>query len=172
MISSESVQAIERILHESLAESLEQARLVETARCTADDGSTSLGERVVVLTVAGFWFRLMPYIAAPSNLPTSTELNQDDYLYELGNVFCGAIKRRLGQAIPSLGISTPNMLTAAHLDYLSRARDKVLSLRVQAEIDGGGSLRAGLLVDAYQPLHLRLPEAAEVEVSHGALELF
>lgn len=174
MIDRDAERAMEQILLESFAECLEQTGLVAAAPRLVDESELLDEGRLVVLTVAGVSFRLLSYLVAPSDggLASGSAQDEDDFLCELGNVFCGAIKRRMVRVFPYLGVSTPNMLCGEHRAHLSALREGLFKLAASASVDAGYRLRAGLLVDAYQPLSLQPADVSDAAVNHGALELF
>ena len=86
----------------------------------------------ILLTIASPLFRVLTVIHLSNTETTkafvANKLNTAvdgltderfyDYIGEVGNTFCGAIKRNLNSFIPSLGMSTPNRLQTGSMKYM------------------------------------------------------
>ena len=72
--------------------------------------------KLVLLSLSSYHFHsLVVLVADPSQATCSIT---DDQLLEMGNTFCGSLKRQLGQHLPSLGMSTPHALSIHCLPVL------------------------------------------------------
>jgi hypothetical protein len=88
---------------------------------------------VFLLTISALDFRVFVLIhfsnAEPCRRLIADSLNANDgkmddarfydYLGELGNTLCGALKRDINNFVPSLGMSTPNRLNHDCLNYIN-----------------------------------------------------
>lgn len=87
-----------------------------------------------VLTISSQLFRIFvlmhftksekteQYVSDLMKLGANSALNDDtfyDCLGEIGNAFCGSMKRDISKIVPSLGMSTPNRLSRDCFKYMS-----------------------------------------------------
>ena len=133
MISPE----FERLLKVSLPKCLKLAMGERFPGVTIDVKETDATinddmQEAIILTLSGHLFRMFIAIIfnksagidqlIQSALAKKTnELDNAafyDYLNEVGNVLCGSIKRDIQKAIPSLGMSTPNLLNIESFKYM------------------------------------------------------
>lgn len=95
-----------------------------------------------------------------------------DFLLELSNSICGMLKRELGNAVPALGMSTPNILDEASFQFIDifKAEDTYFQ---EIKLDGNHIFYAGFYycpnVDGDIEVTVQQPEK---EVDSGELELF
>ncbi len=144
-------------------------------------------EEFFVLTVSSQLFRvfvLLHFTRSPNTEAFVSEvlktgnnaLDTDkfyDYLGEVGNAFCGAIKRDLNRIVPSLGMSTPNRLGKDCLKYMT-------SLKVDyeahslASYDDNPLFYASIYLSADEELHydVNSVQASDDDVDSGELEFF
>ena len=95
-----------------------------------------------------------------------------DYLGEVGNAFLGAIKRDIGKAVPSLGMSTPNRLNKECLKYMKSLNTNLESHAV-AEYDEHALFYASVYLVADEELDIHINKNAfEEETDSGELEMF
>ncbi|KZY44591.1 MULTISPECIES: hypothetical protein [unclassified Oleiphilus] len=95
-----------------------------------------------------------------------------DYLGEVGNAFLGAIKRDIGKAVPSLGMSTPNRLSKDCLKYMKSLNTNFESHSV-AEYDDQALFYASVYLVADEELDIRIDRhLIEQETDSGELEMF
>jgi len=144
-------------------------------------------QRFVMLTVSSYDFRLLvllhfsenaasiKYVAdrlklAAADLPMP---HYYDYLSEIGNNFCGAIKREMCQFYPHLGMSTPNHLGRASLVH-AKSWPVEHESHVKAYTTDGFEFFGSLYVSAFGDLDfdLQMSVKQEESVEMGALELF
>ncbi len=97
-----------------------------------------------------------------------------DYLGEIGNTFCGALKRELSKYFPHLGMSTPNKLVSASLKFMEDTGFDY-DMHVKASDNNGVSFFSSLYITANKEFDFRVEnkkgeEAADA--NKGALELF
>ena len=165
------------------------------ARMPSNDWSvdpiTEIGEinqeEFVCLTVSSYHFRilvLLHFTAMGTALPCVAEaihqspetLSRDsclDYLAELGNQFCGEIKRMVGLKYPEVGMSTPMRLEHTSLPYMQDL--KTCATRHALVRRNGQAVFAGSLYlcsDEGFQFHLDSSLAVGSQVQASALELF
>jgi CheY-specific phosphatase CheX len=137
MISPE----FERLLSTSFPKSLSttmserfQNELIEVKEVGTDINNDM--QETIILTLSGHLFRMFIAIVFNKNdalkqiiqsalSKGSPELDNDafyDYLNEVGNVLCGSIKRDIQKVIPSLGMSTPNLLKIESFKYIKELK--------------------------------------------------
>lgn len=103
------------------------------------------------------------------NLPQSRIY---DYLCEVGNSFFGAIKRTLGNTVPSLGMSTPNILDCSSFKYVNELKIDSDGFAV-AQADGEPLFYASYHLSASGELNFEVEQAVAAEVvDSGELEFF
>jgi len=141
-------------------------------------------EQAIVLTISSHLFRIL--VCMHFNLDDrlvqlvtsglnekSTNLEKSkiyDYLSEVGNVFCGALKRELQKAVPSLGMSTPNILSKDSLKYVDSLKVDIEGKSV-INSDSGVLFYASYYLSAYGDLDYT-SSMVEESVDSGELELF
>lgn len=99
-----------------------------------------------------------------------------DFIGELGNTFCGAMKRSLNNFIPSLGMSTPNRLESGSMKYMLSQKPSFESFK-HIEINGQTLFECGIYVCNDTELDFDFTpftttSIAEVEEDCGELEFF
>jgi hypothetical protein len=95
-----------------------------------------------------------------------------DFLGEVGNTFLGAVKRDVGKAVPSLGMSTPNRLNKDCLKYMDSLNTAFESHAV-AEYDDQDLFYASVFLVADEELNIQINKSKiEDEVDSGELEMF
>jgi len=96
-----------------------------------------------------------------------------DYLGEVGNAFCGAIKRELGKTVPTLGMSTPNRLGRDCLKFV-RNQQHEFEAHAQATLHDSDLMFASIFLCADQNLNFDVKRliSTEDEVGSGELEFF
>ena len=95
-----------------------------------------------------------------------------DYLGEVGNAFLGSIKRDIGKAVPSLGMSTPNRLNKDCLKYMKSLNVNYESHSV-AEYDDQALFYSSVYLVADEDLDIPVNRTLiEEEVDSGELEMF
>jgi hypothetical protein len=141
----------------------------------------------VLLTVSSFHFRLLvllhfsamssalKYVAdalkqAPESLTTE---GCYDYLAELGNQFCGEVKRIIGMQYPHIGMSTPMRLSNTSLPFVHNLKT-CLATHVRATRDDKDIFSGSIYLctdDGFEfQVDSKLAKANQVQTS--ALELF
>ena len=144
-------------------------------------------KKFIMLTISSYDFRLiiilhfsadtasLKYVAdslriSPAEL---SDTQYQDYLSEVGNILCGAIKRGLFEFFPHLGMSTPNQLRYESLKFVdSYPIDHAIHIKAN---DGDGTVFFGsLYVSAvgeldFDPAAMKKKDETQ-EI--GALELF
>lgn len=96
-----------------------------------------------------------------------------DYLGEVGNAFCGTIKRELTKSVPSLGMSTPNRLSRDCLKYFDALKIDFENHSV-AHYDDEPLFYASVYLSADDEINYTInsASASEDEVDSGELEFF
>lgn len=96
-----------------------------------------------------------------------------DYLGEVGNAFCGSIKREIGKIVPSLGMSTPNRLGKECLKYIDLLHTDFESHAV-ADYDESPLFYASIYLCADEELNLDVSasQSNKNEVESGELDFF
>jgi hypothetical protein len=154
---------------------------------TSSDDATRLNE-FFVLTISSQLFRvflLLHFSVTPKlealvgeHLKTGSSAALDpvrlyDYLGELGNSICGAMKRELAQTVPSLGMSTPNRLNKHCMRYI-QSLDISTETHMRAVHDGDLMFCASayLVADEELNYHVKAHSHGTDAVDFGELELF
>ena len=175
--------ALSRCLEDALRTSAHPSWTME-----ALSNEQEIGKRqFIMLTVSSYDFRMvvllhfsrneasLKYVSETLQLtPETMEQSRfDDYLSEVGNNFCGAYKRELGNYFPYLGMSTPNLLLSDSLPYIKTwPMDYETHLRAHDDdqVEFFGSLYIASSGDLdFIPQE---PSSRVEEVETGALEMF
>ena len=143
--------------------------------------------RFVMLTVSSYDFRLLVLLhffenaASIKYVADRLKLADDDlpmpryydYLSEIGNNFCGSVKREMCQFYPHLGMSTTNHLGRESLMH-AKSWPVEHESHVQALTADGIEFYGSLYVSAFGDLDfdLQMSVKQEESVEMGALELF
>lgn len=152
--------------------------------CTASDDSEF--EEFFVLTISSQLFRI--FVLLHFNKSENTEnyisevlkagtngIDEDkfyDYLGEVGNGFCGAMKRELNKTVPSLGMSTPNKLNKECIKYINALKVDY-DLHAIAEYQGTTLFKASAYVCADEELNYVVDTSSKQDdVDSGELEFF
>jgi hypothetical protein len=144
-------------------------------------------KQFIMLTISSYDFRLIIILhfsvdttslkyAADSLKISPAELSvtqYQDFLSEVGNILCGAIKRGLFDVFPHLGMSTPNQLRYESLKFIdSYPIDHVI--HIKAKSAEGAAFFGSLYVSAVGELDFD-PATMDKKIETqeiGALELF
>jgi hypothetical protein len=140
-------------------------------------------ENAIALTISSHLFRILIVMYFDFNPTFSRFLTASlgdavkagnektyDFLYEVGNLYCGTMKRDLQTSVPSLGMSTPNLLKTEameHVRSLKLDQENHLELKYQGE----GLMFASYFLSAYGDLDVTSVEQ-ENETDAGELEFF
>ncbi|MBI5751107.1 MAG: hypothetical protein HZA59_03030 [Hydrogenophilales bacterium] len=187
MISQRAKTGFENLLHRCLEESLRtEVHPAWQMQPVAEPDDIRV-QRFMMLTLSSYDFRLMlllhfsceeasmKYVAdsltlGAAELPLSRYC---DYIAEIGNNFCGALKRELVQYFPHLGMSTPNQLGRESLKHVkSWPIDHDMHIKAQSE--EGAEFYGSLYVSSFGELDFDLVQQPKNEesVEMGTLELF
>jgi hypothetical protein len=153
---------------------------------TSSDEATKL-EEFFVLTISSQLFRIFVLLhftvcdklgkMVAEQLKTGTnEIDRArlyDYLGELGNGICGAIKRDLGRTVHSMGMSTPNRLNRDCMKYI-QSLDISTETHVMARHDGDLMFCCSAYLVADEELNYKVNSrsSGSEEVDYGELEFF
>jgi hypothetical protein len=187
MISQRAKTGFENVLHRCLEESLRtEAHPAWQMHSVADPSDIST-QRFMMLTVTSYDFRLMVLLhfscdkASMKYVADSLELGAAelpmiryyDFLSEIGNNFCGTIKRELGEYFPHLGMSTANHLDRGSLKHV-KSWPVDHDMHIKAHAEEGAVFYGSLYVSSFGELDFDLAQRSESEnaVEMGALELF
>lgn len=188
MVKDEFKREIGQLFIKGLKESLEPG--IDTSELLVKEHSTLSehnADEFFLLTVSSQLFRLFvvlhftkdqhaeSFVAKALNLASSA-VNDDnfyDYLGEVGNAFCGSIKRNLNKTVPHLGMSTPNRLSKDCLPYLSAFKIDE-EYHASAEYQGQMLFQASAYLSADNELNyeVRSQSTQEEEPDSGELEFF
>lgn len=134
-------------------------------------------KNIVVLTIASYVFRLLTIFHVDTDSAMAAYFTRSgvagefrDCFGEIGNRCCGAMNRELGQHFQHLGMSTPSMLEAKCLPFLTELKPAYLAQH-RVRINDTLLLHATLCLCAYAPIDFRFDQAAAPEAT-GELELF
>ena len=179
--------ALARLLSGCLEESLKTDTYAAWTMKTLKNSDEVIAPEFTMLTISSYDFRIfvllhssctsasLRYAADALRMPLEqlSTTRYYDFVGELGNRFCGAFKRDLGNCFPHMGMSTPNRMSGAslkHLKGLSFAYD----IHVSAQANEEATFCASLLVSMYGTREFRLdklPKAGD-QVESGTMELF
>lgn len=186
MISQRAKTGFEKLFPQYLEESLRTATHsvwhLQPVKANKIDAN-----KFIMLTISSYDFRLivilhfsddtaaLKYVAdslriSPAEL---TAPQYQDYLSEVGNILCGAIKRGLFDVFPHLGMSTPNQLRYESLKFINRYPiDHAIHIKAKTADDTEffGSLYVSAVgeLDFDPATMIKKIETQEI----GALELF
>tara|TARA_R110001599_G_scaffold149713_1_gene333702 strand:- start:5017 stop:5547 length:531 start_codon:yes stop_codon:yes gene_type:complete len=122
---------------------------------------------LTLLSLSSYQFHSLVLVITDSSRATCEV--SDDHLLEMGNTFCGSLKRQLGQHLPNLGMSTPHALSVKCLPMLlDNCR---LPLVAGCHDSRGLGVTGWLLLPHDFNLQLVAQSVDDVE-STGELELF
>lgn len=181
MISARAQAALARALTEALRSSLSVSEADWSVQ-SLDWNDAVPGDKVAILTVSSYLFRLMLVIHFDESATTQMhfgggEAVQDrqvlhDRVAEFGNVTCGALNREIARVFPHLGMSTPNVIDRQCVEFLGHlGAGMTHHLRVQ--LADGLVLHARLAVCEYADIDFELPaQAVAEEAETGELEMF
>ena len=161
-------EQLDRMLCRSLDDSttsLQSAQILSAHECPADPANHNA--RLILLSLSSYQFHSLVLVIADSSRATCEVT--DDLLLEMGNTFCGSLKRQLGQHLPNLGMSTPHALSVGCLPKLLDSHR--LPMVAGCHDSRGLSVTGWLLVPGDLDLQL-VPETADEVESTGELELF
>jgi hypothetical protein len=183
MISSSAQQALQQMLSRAV---LASPLVAAGANCSVVPEHTLShlpAERMVVLTISSYAFRLTfllhfsadektyAHFAAVNRLALA-ELGEQafvDAISECGNICCGNLNRDLARLFPHVGMSTPNIIDrrcVAYLDKLGQGHQQHFAVQ---QTDGA-AFAVSLCVNAYGPLDF-VGDFAQAEQT-GELEMF
>ncbi|HEY1999769.1 hypothetical protein [Paraburkholderia sp.] len=175
MISGHAKESIERIFFKAA-----KSRLTMSASdvCEIVPGAQAVpAANVVVLTISGMVFRLLLILQFDENDSTRDYFIKDaverefrEVFLETCNLCCGAVNQELIEYFPDLGMSTPYVLDARCMSYVTALKPDLLA-SYAVTINGTVALGATICVCAHAPLDFDA-EVSEAEDSGGELELF
>lgn len=159
---------------------------------SAEGASDIKHSHSILITISSFRFRLFCFLHANLDATTrqfvadatQTKLQEVDetalldYLLEMSNSLTGNVKRFIQSTCPPLGMSTPNLLSRACMNFDDVLRSKY-STHLAAFCDGQGTPLFGLtcMINLQKEDGFMLPASRELEPeieldSSGELELF
>lgn len=186
MMTPRAKTGVATLLKRYLEESL-RTEAHPTWRMQAVEEKDIQAKRFIMLTISSYDFRIivllhfssdeasMKYVASRLKISASelVATQYQDFLSEVGNILCGALKRGLLQFFPYLGVSSPNQLDCESLKYVTSYKmDYALHLKATAgdETEFYGSV----YISSFGELDFD-PNAisnTEEKADVGALELF
>jgi hypothetical protein len=188
LLSAESQAAVRASFQGCLQRVLPGGANAPAWSVAAVPGREAVADReFVMLTISAYSFRVIVllhftlneaiYRLAADLLKTPREKVEEsrarDCLNELGNNFCGELKRELSRVSPHLGMSTPNRLGRANLAYVGDLCS-VFDAHVRALHQDQPVVAASLYVCTYGEVDFRpLKHEPDAESeSASTLELF
>lgn len=179
MISDSAKQGVNQIFSSAAQANLARcgADSVEVQPLPAGQFQELPGQRLVVLTIANFSFKLLAIFHVDADAATQgyfskpeAGLGFDDVFPEVANLCCGAMNRALGEHFSHLGMSTPYQLDRQCLPFIDVLKSTHLAQH-RIVIGSAVVLHATLCLRAYAPLDFS-HRASEAVVESGGLELF
>ena len=187
MISDRAKFGCYSLLSRCLEDSLRSAAVPTWTMVPLNNDKEISHRQFIMLTISSYDFRMvlllhffrsapsMKYVADMLRIsPEALEPSRfDDYLAEVGNVFCGAFKRELANFFPHLGMSTPNLLLSESLQYI-KTWPVEYETHVRAHDGGQLAFCGSLYVTSAGELDFNPQELSRrvEEVQTGALEMF
>ncbi|MCP5162136.1 MAG: hypothetical protein H6999_00300 [Hahellaceae bacterium] len=178
-----------RELRRAFISGFEEALIASSGWDVKEKSSTQMPEHeeFFMLTISSQLFRVVVVLHFTKN----TELEQFvvnsikqpnkvleedkfyDFVGEVGNAFCGAIKREIGRTVPTLGMSTPNRLGHDCLQYVSGQKFE-FDAHAEALFQSRALMFASVYLCADQNLNFEVKQssATENDVDSGELEFF
>jgi hypothetical protein len=186
MISQRAITGFEKLFPQYLEDAL-RTGAHPVWHLQKVNASTITADRFIMLTISSYDFRLivllhfssdavsLNYVADSLKItPAELSMTQyQDYLSEVGNILCGAIKRGLFELFPHLGMSTPNQLRHESLKFVDSYKIDH-AIHIKAKENDGTEFYGSLYVSAIGELDFdpatmnKKDETQEI----GALELF
>ena len=188
MVSEDFKREIKRLFEKGLEEALTTGSDASRWKFREKSGLGDIKENeCFILTVSSQLFRvfvLLHFTKGPRTEALAAEalkvganaIDSDkfyDYLGEVGNAFCGTIKRELTKTVPSLGMSTPNRLSRDCLKYFDALKIDYETHSV-ANYDDEPLFYASVYLSADDEINYTInhTSANEDEVDSGELEFF
>ncbi|MBT5229290.1 MAG: hypothetical protein HOM11_03325 [Methylococcales bacterium] len=150
-------------------------------------GDNILCDEFEMLTISTYTFRAMVFLhftqddASRSLISQMLQVQEKDmgdeqyldYIAEISNIFCGAVKRDIGVAFEHCGMSTPNRLSSQCLTAFKQLKT-AFSSHITATHSTGAKLNGSLYVISEDNLDFSMPspEISHAEDDAGELELF
>ncbi len=179
MISERAKHGVDFIFTRAARANLirESSDTIEIERLQGSQIIQTPENRILVLTVASYVFRLLIIFHVKNDTVTESYYSKPDsgrtfseVFGEIGNLCCGAMNRDLGNYFLHMGMSTPYMLDGKCVAYLNELKPTYISQH-RIEINNAVSMHATLCFCAYAPIDFRVDTSAAVEAT-GELELF
>jgi hypothetical protein len=179
MISEQARQGLKQIFTRAASSSLvlDAADRIEIESLPDAVGTEAASDRLLVLTVASYVFRLIVIFHIRSDPATRHYFSRgnpdcllDEAIGEVGNLCCGAINRDLGNHFLHMGMSTPYLLEGRCITFLQALRPTCVS-RYRISINDEVNLQATLCWSAYAPIDFKVETQLVAECT-GELELF
>ncbi|MBI3563224.1 MAG: hypothetical protein HY080_16080 [Gammaproteobacteria bacterium] len=187
MVTQEAKNSLETLLQKCLDDTLKTVAHKNWNIRKLDKFNADMPAQFVMLTISSYAFRIFMLLHFSKNTSTTAyvaralKLDVDkigesryyDYLGEMGNTFVGGFKRDLGIYFPHLGMSTPNRLAAASMQFLSEMKFDYSS-HFKASHGEDLNFIGSIYVSAYRDLNFRVEKIhkTQSEAEIGALELF
>ncbi|WP_394778367.1 hypothetical protein [Undibacterium sp.] len=192
MISNQAKTGFDHLLSRALQSSLTGSSGNSCEVSIVPDLSDIEENRIVVLTISSYLFRLMvmiyftpdektkSYFAGMNGMQPAEMGEQafQDAIAECGNICCGILNRDLGAFFPHIGMSTPNMMDRHCASYLGMLNcDHIQHFQADVRSDSqdepqdGSRFYVTLCVSAYANLDFAVDTNEESEAT-GELEMF
>jgi hypothetical protein len=168
-------QAFDRAARTSLVR--EPGDLFEIASADSRKSAEQPGEKLLVITISSFVFRLLTIFRIAENPAIRTyyvrggaDRTVTEAFAELANLCCGALSREMSGHFPHLAMSIPYTLNSRCMALLGELKPQYLS-SYQITINESVRLQATLCMCCYAPVDIPASSLA-VEAGSGELQLF
>lgn len=179
MLSEQSKQSIAHAFDRAARGGLvrEPGDLCEIAAADGRKGAEQPDEKLLVITISSFVFRLLVIFRIAETPATRTYYARDaadrpvtEAFAELANLCCGALSRELSCHFPHLAMSIPYILNSRCMAFLGELRPQYLS-SYEITINESVRLQATLCMCCYAPVDIAVGSLA-AEENAGELQLF
>jgi hypothetical protein len=168
-------QAFDRAARSGLVR--EPGDLFEIAAADGRKSTGQPGEKLLVITISSFVFRLLTVFRIAETPAARTYFVRGaadrpitEAFAELANLCCGALSREMSGHFPHLAMSIPYILSSRCTAFLGELHPQYLS-SYEITINQSVKLQATLCMCCYAPVDIPASSLA-VEASSGELQLF
>ena len=184
-ITTQAQRSIEELTNQSMRSAFSAENMSAWEIGQLHDSNSIQTAEFYMLTIVSYVFRAFVllhftndsatrnYVASSIKLKTQeiTDTRFHDYIGEMGNAFCGAFKRDLGEYYTHTGMSTPNRLSHQSFLHLQRSNfDYALHLKALNKL-ANTQFIASVLINTYENMDFNYIRPANNSNS-GELELF
>ncbi len=188
MLLNKTANALTKILSRSLEEALKASLKQPDWEMVAEKNLAAIKKKEFIMaTISSCVFRcivivhfsrddiFLKSIASALNIPVDELGDQSfyDYIREMGNLVCGAVKRELSPSTTYLGMSIPSQLVAESLVYLDDAKFD-FDTHITASSDSA-TICGSIYMYTFGDVSIQMPEdniTSDDAFETGELELF